>query len=108
MVYTNIKKGARGVASSWALSYSRDKKRPGLSGRRNARAHARGGGISLMRTVPKDRAHRCAHSPTGSRFREIAAALSLAYRTPRGTAPAPTYSQRRPGGEGPGLNRTSP
>src|SRR5215211_3483868 len=60
----------------------------GVFGGCNARAHARGGGISLMRTAPKDRAHRCAHSPTGSRFREIAAALTPPYRTPRVTTPA--------------------
>jgi hypothetical protein len=54
----------------------------------NARAPARGGGIRLMRPAPKECVLRCAHSPTGSRFREIAAALTPPYRTPRVTAPA--------------------
>jgi hypothetical protein len=47
-------------------------------------------GISLTRPAPKNRVHRCAHSRAGSRFREIAAALTPPYRTPRVSAPAPT------------------
>src|SRR5215218_1816048 len=47
---------------------------------------------------------KCAHirvcTPTGARFREIAAPLTLAYKTPRLPAPAPIYSLHRPGGAG--------
>src|SRR5215210_1590213 len=97
-----------GVASMQAQKRDRRLVETGVFGGCNARARARDEGISLMRPAPKDRVHRCAHSPMGSRSREIAAALSPAYRTPRVTAPAPTYSRHRPGCEELGLNRTSP